>query len=215
MANNAIDQRGRFVIGLSGGSAAKFLCQGLPAQKTDWAKWTFFFCDERHVEHSDPECTYSVYKAGLFDPVGISPDQVFPDDPSLSVDDAAAQYSEHLKNAFPGNDLPRFDLLILGMGPDGHTCSLFPQHPLLTETSKLVAAIADSPKPPSQRITITFPVIQNCRCALFISCGASKADMVQRVLEGSEDLPAARVRPTDGDLVWFLDKGAASKLTCN
>ncbi|WAR31304.1 6PGL-like protein [Mya arenaria] len=199
-ANKAIEQRGIFTVGFSGGSLVKYLCGGLPGRSTDWSKWRVFFCDERHVQYDSADCTYTPYKEGLVDKVNMNPDNIFPIDPSLKV--------------FPGDGLPQFDMLLLGMGPDGHTCSLFPGHPLLEEKEKIVAPISDSPKPPPARVTMTLPVVNNCRCAVFASCGEGKADMVQRVLEGGESppLPAARVRPIDGELHWFLDAGAASKL---
>ncbi|XP_060591167.1 6-phosphogluconolactonase-like [Ruditapes philippinarum] len=213
-ANESIKANGSFYVGLSGGSLVKYLCNGLPQLDTDWKKWRIFFCDERHVPYNSDDCTYTPYKQGLVDKVGMLENNIFPINPNLSVEDSAKDYASKIRQHFPGNDLPRFDMLLLGMGPDGHTCSLFPGHKLLEEKVDIIAPISDSPKPPPARVTMTFPMINNCRYAVFASCGESKAEMVQRVLEGNESppLPAAQVRPTNGELHWFLDKPAASKL---
>jgi 6-phosphogluconolactonase len=96
----------------------------------------------------------------------------------FSAEEAAKDYSEKLEVAFNGEDI-KFDLLLLGMGPDGHTCSLFPGHPLLEEANLKVAAITDSPKPPPERVTLTYPVVNNARNCLFAISGAGKADMVK------------------------------------
>jgi len=214
IANESIKQHGKFTIALSGGSLAKYLNNGLPKANTDWSKWRIYFCDERHVPFNDPECTYSIYKRGLFSAVNIPEENIFPDNPNVSVEDAAKEYEAKLRAEFPGQAFPRFDLLLLGMGPDGHTCSLFPGHPLLKEDKLWIAPISDSPKPPPQRITMTFPVLNNATNAIFVSCGGSKAEMVQRVLEGSEQppLPAAQVLPHSGCVYWFLDNGASQLL---
>jgi 6-phosphogluconolactonase len=108
--------------------------------------------------------------------------------------------------------LPQFDLILLGMGEDGHTASLFPGHPLLQETGRWVAPIFDSPKPPPQRITLTLPVLNNARHVAFITAGAGKADILPQVFAAGSTLPAHLVQPASGHLDWFVDEAAAARL---
>ncbi|ESO84989.1 hypothetical protein LOTGIDRAFT_196232 [Lottia gigantea] len=214
-ANETIKARGKFFIGVSGGSVAKFLCGGLQKAETDWSKWKIFFCDERHVPFDNPECTYSIYEKNLTSKINFPKENIFPINPELSVSESATDYAQKISKEFETNGVPEFDVLVLGMGPDGHVCSLFPGHPLLDETTKVVAPISDSPKPPPSRVTLTFPVINRCRCAVFASCGAAKADILKKVLEIREEplLPASRVNPTKGELIWMLDSAAAANLS--
>ncbi|NXF27810.1 6PGL phosphogluconolactonase, partial [Rhodinocichla rosea] len=116
--------------------------------------------------------------------------------------------------AFPGEDPPRFDLLLLGVGPDGHTCSLFPGHALLQEQDSLVSFLEDSPKPPAQRVTMTLPLLNAAKSLLLVATGASKAPVLKRILEQQEQppVPAARLRPRSGRLQWLLDREAAAEL---
>jgi 6-phosphogluconolactonase len=110
---------------------------------------------------------------------------------------------------------PRFDLILLGIGPDGHTASLFPNHPVLGETQRWVLPVMDSPKPPPIRITMTLPVINNARSVLFVAAGGKKAKILSRVLNPTgkrQPLPSQRVKPSDGKLGWFLDRAAAADL---
>lgn len=112
----------------------------------------------------------------------------------------------------PDTSIPQFDLLLLGMGPDGHTCSLFPGHSLLDETHSLIAPISDSPKAPPCRVTMTYPLINKAHCCVFAMAGDGKAAMVKRILKDKENLPAGRVHPISGNLYWILDEAAASLL---
>ncbi|NXD46772.1 6PGL phosphogluconolactonase, partial [Copsychus sechellarum] len=116
--------------------------------------------------------------------------------------------------AFPGQEPPQFDLLLLGVGPDGHTCSLFPGHALLQEQQALVGALQDAPKAPPRRVTMTLPLLNSARSVLLVAAGAAKAPVLKRILEGKEEfpLPAARVRPRSGRLRWLLDQEAAKEL---
>ncbi|KAL5011515.1 hypothetical protein ScPMuIL_010066 [Solemya velum] len=213
-AEEAISQRCVFRLGVTGGSMVKVLCEGLPKHTADWAKWKVFFCDERHVPYTDKECSYGDYKANLLTAVAIPENNLYPIQPDITVEEAAVEYEKKIKEEFAGSDLPRFDVLLLPMGADGHTCSLFPDHKLLNEKDKLVAALSDSPKPPPSRVTMTLPLVNNAACAVFVVYGASKAEMLKRVLEGNEanPLPAARIKPTNGELIWMVDAAAAKLL---
>lgn len=213
-ARQAAQDHSKFSIGLSGGSVSKIVSLGLRDRKDiDWSTWHVFYCDERLVPFSDGDSTHAYFQRELYDHVPIS--NIYPIDPSLTVGQAAEDYTTKIRTLFPGEGLPTFDLLLLGMGPDGHTCSLFPGHPGLAEREKLVIPISDSPKPPPCRITLTFPVLNNARCVAVISTGESKADAVKGCLEpakGEQPLPAGMARPTAGELHWFMDEGASSKL---
>ncbi|KAL4659187.1 6-phosphogluconolactonase [Arapaima gigas] len=208
--------RQRFTLGLSGGSLVSLLSQELLAlPNLDSSAWVVAFCDERLVPFNDAESTYGLYKNQLLSKMNIPDSGILAIDPSLPVEQCAEDYARKLSMNFPGESVPVFDLLLLGMGPDGHTCSLFPDHPLLEETSKTVAAISNSPKPPPQRVTMTLPVVNAARCVAFVSTGGSKAPVLKQVLEGGEGpiLPAARVAPSQGELLWLLDEPAAAYLT--
>ncbi|XP_047490202.1 6-phosphogluconolactonase-like [Penaeus chinensis] len=210
-ANEAIDSRGSFTIGLSGGSLAKFLGKGLPSISTSWDKWSLFFCDERVVPFDHDDSTFKVYK-GLTESTPLKAEQFVVIDPSLEAEAAAKDYEAKVRAKFPNAEWPAFDLLLLGMGPDGHTASLFPGHALLKEDKLWIAPISDSPKPPPCRVTMTFPVINKARCCIFAMAGQGKADMVKRILGDGEALPSGMVKPINGELIWILDEGAASKL---
>ena len=216
-ARKAASEHGFFSIGFSGGSIVKIVSAGLLNRQSevDWATWRVFFCDERYVALDHGDSNSRAVKDGFLSKVPIKPEQVFDLDPQLQLEAAAVDYSNKVQSVHGSEGLPRFDLLLLGMGPDGHTCSLFPGHKLLDETKLLVASISDSPKPPPERITLTYPVINNASAAAFIAAGAGKAAMVKRALEPKADednLPAGRVQLSNGQLIWFLDSGSAANL---
>lgn len=212
-AVEAEKRHGHFSIGLSGGSVSKMVSLGLREKDLNWSSWHVFYCDERHVPFNHQESTHAYYQKEFFDHIPIK--NIYAIDPDVSVEEASEDYIKKIRMLYPGDDMPAFDLLLLGMGPDGHTCSLFPDHQGLNATEKIVIPITDSPKPPSCRITLTYPVLNNARCVAVISAGESKAAAVKDCLEpaeGKHPLPAGRVQPTAGELHWFMDEGASSKL---
>lgn len=156
----------------------------------------------------------------LLDQVPIPPGNVYAINDALSAEGAADDYETCLRHLVKNKVLevsesgfPKFDLMLLGMGPDGHVASLFPGHPLLNEKEKWVTFIKDSPKPPPERITFTYPVINASSCIAMVVTGTGKSDAVQTALgsNASGTLPVELVSP-EGELTWFLDKNAASKL---
>jgi 6-phosphogluconolactonase len=220
-AADAIAQRGRFTIALSGGSTPRNLYTLIAANASasqPWDQMFFFWGDERHVPLNDPDSNYRMAKETLLSKVPIPPANIFPV-PAENPDAAAAAqaYEETLRKFFalaPG-DFPRFDLILLGMGPDGHMASLFPETAALQEKSRLVVANWVE-KLNNSRITFTLPVLNAARCVAFLVSGADKAAVLHEVLEGKapgEKYPSKLVRPSAGKLIWFVDRAAASDLS--
>ena len=220
--NEALERRGKFTIALSGGSLPTILARHLVGRSDNavkWDKWQVFFADERLVPMEDPESNYMVCKKALFDHVPeLQPQQIVTINESEldNAEKVADTYEQELVHAFVDKDSvrnPVFDLILLGMGPDGHTCSLFPCHPLLDETDRWVAPIEDSPKPPPRRITFTYPVLNHAHNAAFVLTGAGKQEMLARVLDEPElGIPASRVRPAPPGVVYFFaDQDAAAQ----
>ncbi|KAI9912820.1 hypothetical protein PsorP6_006274 [Peronosclerospora sorghi] len=217
LSKQAVATNDRFTIALSGGSLPKILNKGLQALKddVDFSKWFVFFADERCVPLDHDDSNYKACKAALLDFIPVPESQVYCIDASLTPQEMALDYTKKLAEVW-GSNLPRFDLILLGMGPDGHTCSLFPSHPLLEEKTRFVASLEDSPKPPPQRITFTYPVVNNAVNVAFVATGASKAELMPHMLgieKRTPSLPAANVKPTDGVVYWFIDEDAAAELS--
>jgi 6-phosphogluconolactonase len=220
-ATSAIAQRGRFAIALSGGSTPRNLYTLIAANASatlPWDQMFFFWGDERHVPPDDPESNYRMAKETLLSKVPVPAANIFrapTEDPDASA--AAAAYEQTLRKFFalaPG-EFPRFDLILLGMGPDGHTASLFPETAALQEKSQLVVANWVE-KLKASRITFTLPVLNAARCVAFLVSGTDKAAVLREVLEGNappEKYPSKLVKPTDGKLIWFVDRAAASGLS--
>jgi len=203
VATEAVAQRGRFTIVLSGGSTPKNLYTLIAANASaslPWAQMFFFMGDERHVPLDDPDSNYRMAKEAILSKIPVPPANIFPI-PAENPDAAAAAdaYEQTLRKFFslaPG-EFPRFDLILLGMGPDGHTASLFPETAALQEKSRLVVANWVE-KMKTSRITLTLPVLNAARCVAFLVSGADKAAALREVLEGkaaAEKYPSKLVRP--------------------
>lgn len=221
LAARASAQQGRFCVALSGGSLmdiiAPPLCSKPLRGKIDWSIWHVFWVDERWVPWSSPESNYGLAKRRIFNRVSIPDEQIHGADDSLSPLETAQAYEASLATVFQprAGRIPRFDLMLLGVGEDGHTASLFPNHPALNENRRWVVPVVDAPKPPSIRITMTLPVINNARQVVFVAAGPGKATILPKVLNSrvqQPELPAQLVNPSDGELQWFIDRPAAAAI---
>jgi 6-phosphogluconolactonase len=219
--NDAIATRGRALIVLTGGSTGIGLLKrvGERADTIDWSKVHLFWGDERYVPESDDERNYKQAREALLDHIDIPAANVHPmaaSDGEFGDDlDAAAVAYDHVlaANAEDGQPAPDFDVHLLGMGPEGHINSLFPETPAVRETSRLVLGVNDSPKPPPRRITLTLPAIQRSREVWLVVSGGEKADAVAAAIGGAKpvDVPAAGAVGRQAT-VWLLDEDAAAKL---
>ena len=222
--NAGLDRHDAFKVAISGSSLPKTLAQALltPGSGTADAfrfdKWEIFFADERVVPLDHEDSNYKLVKEELLDkiptelgkPLVHSIDVKYMDD----VQEMADQYQEVLMHSFAAKDsvkLPIFDLLLLGCGPDGHTCSLFPNHELLRESDAWVGPVDDSPKPPPKRITLTLPVVTHGIKIAFIATGEGKKDILRAILDTEEgrSLPCGLVNEGGAERVsWFTDEKA-------
>jgi len=168
-----------------------------------WGSVFVYWSDERQVPLDDPASNYAMAKAALLDHVPIPPEQVFPlvGDPTPALRRVPADAAGR----------PRFDVIHLGLGDDGHTASLFPGSPALQEARALVAVVHDAPKPPPERLSLTLPVINAARAVLFMVQGASKREALARVRKGDPAVPASHVLPVDGELRFMVDRAALAE----
>ncbi len=220
--NAGINRHDAFKVAVSGGSLPKTLAQALLAKPTSaddvvkFDKWEIFFADERAVPLDHEDSNYKLLKDELLDkiPEDMGKPTVHPIDTKHldDVQELADQYEQLLVNSFAARDsvkLPIFDLLLLGCGPDGHTCSLFPGHVLLRETDAWVAPIEDSPKPPPKRITLSLPVVTHGVKIAFVATGSGKKDIMKKIFEEGNGLPCALVNEGAGERCsWFTDSAA-------
>jgi 6-phosphogluconolactonase len=217
----AVATRGRASLVLTGGSNGIALLKHLAAsgQQIDWACVHLFWGDERYVPEADAERNDKQAREALLNHIDIPPSNVHAMAASdgefgSDADAAALAYEQILAaNAEPGDPTPNFDVHLLGVGPEGHINSLFPDTPAVRETTRMVVAVDDSPKPPPQRITLTLPAIQRSREAWLLVSGAAKADAVAAAIGGASpvSVPAAGAIGQSRTL-WLLDEEAASKL---
>lgn len=221
----AIQARGRARLALAGGSTPKkmyrLLAEPARRSKIDWDLTYLFFGDERFVRPDDPSSNFAMAQQALLGPAAVPVGHVFPIPTQLATAAAAAaEYETTLAKAFgmgDNADPPRFDLVLLGLGDDGHTASLFPgAASLRVSDCWVVASPPGTLPPPVERITLTFPVLNAAREIIFLVSGQNKAEAVHDVLEGQpgrDERPAVAVCPVDGTLTWLLDEAAASRLT--
>ncbi len=219
IAQESIAAHRRFTIALSGGSTPKKL-YGLLAQEPyrsqiDWNSVEIFWSDERCVPPDDAESNYLMAKQVLLSKVPIPANQIHRMPADLADRDAASYaYTLEMQQTIGSEGVPSFDLIQLGMGPECHTASLFPQQPSLHEQQRLVMPVT-VPKPPPPRLTFTPRLLNAASHILFLVTGAEKQDAVKAVLEGEyqpDEYPAQIVQPTKGEVTWMLDTAAAAKL---
>ena len=190
----AVAARGRFALAIPGGSVVSLLARGLAAPLAA-ANWYVFWTDERRVPLSDPQSNFRLAETELLPKLAGA--QIHP------LRGSAADYENELRPFLP------LDLVLLGVGEDGHVASLFPGNPATRETARLVVEVHGAPKPPPDRVTLTFPVLNAARATLVVAAGAGKAAVVGRIFSAPGDLPAQRL---SGSPRWLLDRAAAAHL---
>ena len=226
--NAALQRHGVFKVAVSGGSLPTTLAKALLSNSqtskdtVEFSKWEIFFADERAVALDHEDSNYKLLKDELLDkipetmgrPMVHSIDIKHLDD----VQELADQYQEEMLRSFAAKDsvkLPVYDLILLGCGPDGHTCSLFPNHELLREADAWVAAIEDSPKSPPKRITLTLPILTHGIKVAFVATGVGKQEILRKIFDTEEgrSLPCGLVNEGGGEKVsWFTDSGAVRNI---
>lgn len=218
MARDALDKNGKFTVALAGGSTPKSLYNLLASEEfrsqIDWKRVFFFFGDERNVLPDAAESNFRMANENLLEPLEISAENIFRWRNELGdAKKIADDYAKTLRDFFKA-DFPRFDLILLGIGEDGHTASLFPFSGALGETQKIAVANFVE-KLDTNRLTLTFPVINHAANVIFLASGAAKAEILAAVLRGEfkpEKFPSQNVKPADGNLYWLADESAAQNL---
>ncbi|KAJ0981954.1 hypothetical protein J5N97_010209 [Dioscorea zingiberensis] len=226
----SVKERGVFTIALSGGPLISLmgkLCQAPYSKTVDWTKWYVFWADERAVSKSHIDSNYKLAKDGFLSKVPVLNSHIYSINDNATAEDAAEEYEFTIRQLVKVrtidvsaiSDCPKFDLILLCMGADGHVASLFPHHPALEDKENWVTFITDSPVPPPERITFTLPVINSAsNVAMVVTGEENKATALCLALSDCNEetdalsSPARMVWPANGKLVWFLDKAVASEL---
>lgn len=214
----AVEARGQrpFRVALAGGSTPRRLYELLASQefrsRIPWEQMHFFWSDERLVPHDHPDSNYRMAWDSLLKHVPARGQNLHPVRAQSSAEEAARAYEQELRSHFgQWRGLPAFDLILLGLGADGHTASLFPQAPALAETQRLV--VAHNPGgAAAARVTFTLPLLNHAQRVFFLVAGESKAAALRQAVEATGPLPAQRVSPQRAELLWLVDAAAASRL---
>jgi 6-phosphogluconolactonase len=218
IGSESIDERGVFNFVLTGGNSPKTLYQSLAStykEQLDWTKVYFFFGDERYVDPEDNNYNGRMAKASILEPLEIPADHIFYVNTKLTPKEAADDYMQAISSHFKG-ELPSFDLILLGMGDEAHTASLFPDTEILKAGEPTVASVYVD-KLSTYRVSFTAPLINLAKNVAFLVFGSSKAEAVKEVIEPADKnpmlYPAQLIEPLAGNVTWFLDKEAAALLT--
>jgi 6-phosphogluconolactonase len=213
--NGAISERGKCFVALSGGETPRQIYRRLAMDplksRVKWKQVNLFFSDERCVPPTAPESNYGMAEESLISSIDIPRGNIHRMKGEIDPTEAAREYQQEIRSAFGGQPV-RFDLVILGIGVDGHTASIFPGSPVVEEEHALVCP-ASAPDQKLHRLTLTFSCINSARKIIFLAAGKKKAQIVQRVLGTSKPLkefPATMVQPPEGKVTWLLDRDAAS-----
>lgn len=214
MCGAAVGERGKFVVALSGGKTPRAMLETLAKRDVGWSRVYFFWSDERCVGPDDPNSNYGMARGALLGPAAVPSSNVHRMKGELDPQQGARDYQDQLSVFF--STPPVFDLVYLGLGPDGHTASLFPGTAALGVTDKTcVANRVDGPVASPWRLTLTYPAINAARRVVFLVEGSEKADILKRVVEGPRDVeryPAQGIAPASGDVTWLVDAAAAARL---
>lgn len=226
LANDTIVREGRFTVALSGGSTPRALYTSLGGTSVNKSKWHFFFSDERNVPPDDEQSNLRMARETFLDSIPPADRNVYAwgagaGEPIQTAADYASRIYSHfglaanpeIDGAGKSGEIPRFDLILLGLGNDGHTASLFPNTAALNE--ERITAANFVPQLNSWRFTMTLPLINNARNIMFLVSGSEKAVTLRNVLQGERqpiELPAQSVEPVNGELEWFIDEAAAEFL---
>ncbi|MDY0885146.1 6-phosphogluconolactonase [Dongia soli] len=216
MTAAALASTGPFRVSLSGGSTPKTLYELLASdafrQRFPWPRVHWYWGDERFVPHDHPDSNYRMIREAMLAKVPVPPENIHPMPVDGAPEEAASSYERMLQAAYGAAVLdpakPFFDITLLGLGSDGHTASLLPDHPVLQERKRWVAAVLHGR--PEIRITMTYPAIESSRQAAFLVAGKEKAAVFSDIRTGKSQVPAARIKPV-GELIWFVDRAAAGE----
>lgn len=215
LAQAAYQENKPFAVALSGGSTPKAVYQLLAESPLEWKNIHLFWGDERCVPPDYPDSNYRMTVDSLISHIHIPPQNIHRICGELAPEEAAESYEHELRTYF--GEVAHFDLVLLGLGEDGHTASLFPNSFALEERSRWAVAVPHNvpPLPLVPRVTLTLPILNNARHVVFLVSGAAKSARLAEVLRSpikSPSLPATLVQPTDGELVWIMDRSAAGDI---
>ena len=220
-AGHAMERKGFFTAALSGGSTPRGMHRRLAEEPfrscISWKKTHIFWVDERCVPLEDPASNYGAARKDFIDRLPIFKNNIHPMPVHMAPDEGSIHYQKEITNFFETgpHEIPVFDLILLGIGTDGHTASLFPETSALEEQKQLIS-IVKAGMPNVNRLTMTYPILNRARKVVFLASGKGKADIIQAILEKKQrGLPALGIQPHSGKLVWLLDREAASLLPMN